>query len=103
MTRVYADMIPGAYLLRAEGHATGSTEVCAAVSGLLYALAGYLENAAEEGSVTCLRRRMESADVFLHYTGDQRAEAVFAMAVIGLKQLEKQYPELVQVEVAENF
>ena len=40
MIRVVADHAEGELVLRAEGHATGRPEVCAAVSALTYTLAG---------------------------------------------------------------
>ena len=48
MTKVYAERDGNRCILSAQGHAIGSEQVCAAVSGLLYALAGYLTNAIRE-------------------------------------------------------
>ena len=41
MTTVYAERDGTRYTLFANGHATGHPEVCAAISGILYALGGY--------------------------------------------------------------
>ena len=49
MTKVRAMRRGDHYAVHARGHATGSPQVCAAISGLLYALAGYARNA---GSVS---------------------------------------------------
>lgn len=95
MTQVWAEITENSGLLRADGHATGSPEVCAAVSGILYALAGYLVNAEAKGLAKATARRMESGHVCLRYEGQVRE--VYEMAVIGLLQLEKSYPELVKV------
>lgn len=97
MTKVYYEAEGGRYLLSVKDHATGSPVVCAAVSGLCYALAGYLANAED---VTVYNRRMKPGDVLLHFRGDQQAQGAFEAVVIGLLQLEKKYPELVRVERA---
>lgn len=44
MTRIYAEMDGPRCTISAQGHATGSVEACAAISGILYALAGYVTN-----------------------------------------------------------
>lgn len=96
MTQVYCEKYGIRYKVRAKGHAEGSPEVCAAVSGLLYALAGYLENG--DGMMNIITRRMESGNVSLDFEGGIRAEAVYNMALIGLLQIEKSHPEYIKVE-----
>ena len=123
MTQVrYGRLGGGRYVLSARGHATPegrggtadrgdpdaccgrardvelvSTKGCAYLSGILYSLAGYLINAAEEGFVRVEELRLESGDALVRFQGDSRGQAVFDMAVIGLKQLEKSCPEQVKV------
>ena len=99
MTRVYIEMDAPHYTLSAQGHATGSVEVCAAVSGLLYALAGYLAC-----SERAARRRhvMAPARACLEYDGDETVEAAYDMAAMGLHQLQRAYPELVRVTIREK-
>lgn len=101
MTRVYAERDGNRYTIYANGHATGSPEVCAAISGLLYALAGYVRNASD-GSTLAYDERLESGNVQLHFRGGEGAGGAFDMAVIGLKQIEAKYPELVSVEYLEE-
>lgn len=103
MTWVYAELAEGRYHLSARGHATGSEQGCAFISGILYALAGYLVNAEAEGHARIGRLKLEPGDVAIRAEGDGRVGAAFDMAVIGLRQLEKQHPELVRVEIAEKF
>lgn len=98
MTRVYAEKDGDSYLLSAEGHATGNEQVCAAVSGIVYALAGYLTNAARDGYATSYALETDRGKALLHCYGGERVEAAYDMAVIGLQQIEKQYPQLVKVE-----
>ena len=94
MTRVRARRRGRRCSLEARGHAAGSREVCAAVSGILYALAGYLANA----GCRVYQKRMESADVLLEFGQGRGGLAAWRMAVVGLKQLEQAYPELVRLE-----
>lgn len=102
MTRVNAEMADGRYALTAKGHATGSEQGCAFISGILYALAGYLSNAEADGFARIGSMRLEPGDVSIRARGDGRVGAAFDMAVIGLRQLEKQHPKLVQVEISEK-
>ncbi len=99
MTYVYCDVGDEKYFLRAVGHAEGSPEVCAAVSSIVYALAGYLENAKALNTAEVYDQKLESGDVEIYFGGDDTARAVFEMAVIGIMQIAKAHPELVQVDL----
>ena len=99
MTKVYARKHGGSYLLTAKGHAAGSTEVCAAVSGLLYALAGYLANCGDV--VQDVHVKLESADAELRFCGSDEAEAVFTLTVVGLMQIEAGNPDFITVDFKE--
>lgn len=82
------------------GHATGSEKVCAAVSGILYALGGYLNNAKGVGIQTM---RMDDAHVCLKWTGGKKDLAALQMACIGLMQIEKAHPEYIKTEISEKI
>ena len=97
MTSVYAQRSGHRCILEARGHATGSEQVCAAVSGILYALAGYLTNAVHERYIELYRQEMDSGDVTMDYNGDEGTTAAFEMAVIGLQQIEASYPAYIRV------
>lgn len=102
MTRVYIETDGNRHILYAKGHAAGSVEVCAAVSGILYALAGWLRNAMAEPeryTVKSHRWRIAEADVMLDVSGDKSVEAAFDMAAVGLLQIERQHPEYISVEL----
>lgn len=101
MTRVYCEKNGNWYTVTAKGHATGSQEVCAAVSSLLYALAGYVKN--EKKSLSSAEWSIDSGDVFVLFRGGEKARAVFDMTVIGLLQIEKSHPEYIRVERMEIF
>lgn len=83
-----------------RGHATGSEKVCAAVSGILYALAGYLQNAK---GVTIDQMRMDDAYVCIKWTGGKRDLAALQMACIGLMQIEKAEGDFLKTEISEKI
>lgn len=98
MTRIYAEMDGPRCTLSAQGHATGSVEACAAISGILYALAGYVTNAKQERYIEFYTWMVESGKVLLDFNGDEGTTAAFEMAVIGLLQIAKAHPEQVCME-----
>ena len=102
MTQGYAELEGGRCLLALDGHATGSPEVCAAISGIVYALAGYLTNAGRDGFAEVYRMELESGKVRIHCHGDDRVTAACEMAVIGLRQLEQEYPDCIRMEYLED-
>ena len=101
MTRIYAerDSVEGKFYLSSQGHATGSDKACAAVSGLLYALGGYLLNAS---GIQVRVDTLDSGDAVFDFTGDRDAVGAFTCVVIGLMQVAKEYPEQVQMEYIEK-
>lgn len=102
MTNIYAERSGKRCLLVAKGHATGSEQVCAAVSALVYALAGYLTNAIRERYIEFYREQLESGDVVMDFNGDDCTAAAFETVVIGLQQIAQQYPEFICVEYREE-
>lgn len=101
MVNVYAESDSNRYLLSSEGHATGSEQVCAAVSALVYAFAGYVENAKIEGNATVYNMRLDSGKALIHCHGSREVGAAFDTVVLGLKQVELSHPELIRVEIGE--
>lgn len=97
MTRIYAEYGAevGRCYLSVKDHATGSEKVCAAVSGLVYALAGYLHNAT---GVDVRAESLESGDAVIEFWGDQMAVGAFLCTVIGLGQIARQYPDYVDMD-----
>ena len=90
------------YRLTAAGHATGKPEACAAVSGIVYALGGYLKNLERAGSVTLDAFRLASGAAELAASGPA-AEHPFGMAAVGLMQIAARYPEQVRVDAGNFF
>lgn len=97
MTEVYARKQPraGKYELSVLGHAAGRPDVCAAVSMLVCALAEYVEESSQPHRV-----QVQDGEARLGWQGDIRAEAVFDLTVLGLKQLAQEYP--MQVRMVED-
>lgn len=102
MTKITIQRHDTHYRLTAVGHAAGSSGVCAAVSGLVYALGGYLKNLERAGAVELRAFRLESGAAWLEALGDT-ARAPFEMAAVGLLQIAAKYPEQVGVEVRDFF
>lgn len=97
MIDVYAEKDHDCFLLVCKGHATGSEDVCAGVSAIVYALAGWAENYAESD----VKTEFESGDALVTFRGGSEAEAAFDMAVIGLKQIEAGHGRYISVRNAE--
>lgn len=82
------------YIIRAIGHATGSTEVCAAVSCLMYTLAGWVEQKPERGVYD-----ISDACAFIYLVRSEATEAIYELSRIGFLQLAESYPEFIRVGV----
>lgn len=95
MTDVYLEQDGNRYTVFARGHATGSPEMCAAVSTLLYSLAGWLHNAPAD----ILTEKLEPGDACLSYQGDGDDETVFGFITIAFLQLQKSDPAHIKVDV----
>ena len=76
MTRVLAGAAGDRFFLQVCGHATGSVQVCAAVSGLVYALAGYVQNDACVNDNIC---DIMEADARLSFSGGEQAAGCGAL------------------------
>lgn len=95
MTKVYLEQDGNRFTVSCLGHATGSTEVCAAVSCLVYTLAGWLCNS----SVDVLKEQLnDDAEAMLQFRGENAAETAFDMVCVGFLQLMQQHPEYISVD-----
>ena len=97
MTEAYFEQDHDRFLVTCKGHATGSEAVCAGVSAIIYALAGWVNNYAPEG----VKIELESGDALVTFKGGEAAQAAFDMALIGLKQIQLAEPERISVVHAE--
>jgi uncharacterized protein YsxB (DUF464 family) len=79
---------------------TSGTAVCAAVSGILYALAGWLLNQlSDEGrpGFSVQEFQLDSGDAALSWSGGAEAGAAFELTVIGLEQIAAKYPDRLEI------
>lgn len=94
MTQVYLEQDGQRYTVSCQGHATGSVEACAAVSCLVYTLAGWLRNT----SVLVMKEKLEDGDALIQFCGGAAAETAFDMICVGFLQLEAQYGDYISVD-----
>lgn len=97
MTAVAYKMDGGKCSIAANGHAEGSSEVCAGISAIMYALGGWLVNAAQDGKAKVHCIKLDSGCAELSATGGEDVESVFSMAIIGLMQIAQAYPQHVKI------
>lgn len=93
-------IVDGEYMMvRAKGHATGSSACCNGISTLLYSLAGFLKNdhRAHVDELT-----LEEANAHIVFTGAKWAKGALEMTKIGFLQLEQAFPECLRVEILEK-
>ena len=83
------------YTVKCQGHATGSENICAAVSSIVYTLAGYLLNSE---NIKVLTNKTESGNAEFIFSGGAEAAYCYKMAVIGLSQLAKSFPNFVKIK-----
>ena len=95
MTKITLQEGGGKFRLTATGHATGSREVCAAVSGLVYALGGRLLELEEAGRARVTALRLESGEADIEAEGEGARDA-FAVAGAGFSQLAGRYPDYIR-------
>lgn len=89
MTEVRLKNENNVYRIECRGHATGSEETCSAISALVYALKGYLDNG--YGGVKKRNTAIGDGYIDLEFSGGAEAEAVFDIVALGLMQLEDAY------------
>ena len=94
MTQVYLEQAGRKFMVKCQGHATGSVEACAAVSCLVYTLAGWLRNT----SVLMVKEKLEDGDALIQFCGGDAAETAFDMICVGFLQLEAQYGDYISVD-----
>lgn len=83
----------GVHRIECIGHATGSEKVCAAVSGLMYALIGFIGNQPELEDIIheC---KIESGHSLVAFEGHNEA---FEVVRTGLLQIAHTYPEYLKI------
>ena len=90
MTRITIREDGDVHSIEATGHATGSTDVCAAISALIESLAIYAEKFAEK----MITEVIEDGNVRLAFKG---ARAGFVFTTMGLEAIAESYPDYLVV------
>ena len=100
MIRVNYNRDGNRHRLSVTGHAGYATHgddiVCAGVSGISYALLGYLHNA----SCHIAQARADSGDLLIDVRGGELITGAFDMAMVGYLPIAKKYPHHVDVYIA---
>ena len=85
--------------VEADGHATGSPALCAAVSCLAYTLKGWLANAED---VIVTENSMEDGSICFAWGGGAGSETVMDFLMVGFIELMETEPERITVEITED-
>lgn len=101
MVRVYAETEGTRYLLSVQDHATGSEQVCAAVSALVYAFAGYVKTAEANRKAQVYNLKLDSGKALIHCHGDRDVGTAFDTVVMGLVQVSMSNQDHLVVEMGE--
>ena len=88
MTSITLKKSLGVYSVKCEGHATGSREVCAAISAVSMTLRGYLE----ELGCRIIKDEIKDGYFEVAFRG-WGAGAAYDMAACGYRLLARDYPE----------
>ena len=101
MVRVKYTAEKNKHTLAVLGHAGygeyGKDIVCAGVSALVLALAGWVEN--NHCETKCISIDEHGGEVLIACKGDKETAAVFNMTMIGLEQIANSYPDHVQIDI----
>ncbi len=91
MIRAELDRAGDACRLSLRGHATGDPAVCAAASALVFALAGYVRDRGKGET------ELDSGRARVVCGRDAGTDGAFDVILSGLEQLQRRYPQLVEV------
>lgn len=92
MTQIKARYGRDTYSIIAKNHA-GTSESCAGISAILWALAGWIENA-HSGACS-----LDKGDAYIAMPKGGGADVAMDMTVIGLLQIQKKAPDDVHIEM----
>lgn len=103
MTKIDITIAEPRYSIIFDGHSTGSAEVCAGISALMYSLEGYLRNNEEDLFIHSAKVD-KPGWAYIMFELEEPAKNVkgaFELVVIGLLQIQEAYPEFCEVKVKE--
>ena len=101
MIRAYFNEYKGELELTIEGHAEyaehGKDIICAACSGIAYALLAYLEEHSDEATDVA-GPVVDNGHFFVSCKGTENIRAAFHMAALGIRKIATQYPDYVMIQ-----
>jgi len=101
MIRIKYRSVHDGHVLIIRGHAGhnpgGPDIVCAAVSAIIYTLAGYLSQYED------ISLHMDSGKTFISCVSDNKIDVAFEMALVGLAQVAAAYPGNVTLDISSYF
>lgn len=103
MTKITITMAEPRFSILFDGHATGSAEVCAGISALMFALEGYLRNHEDELFIHSAKLD-EPGFGYISFELEDPAKNItgaFELTAIGLLQIADSYPEFCEVDLNE--
>lgn len=104
MTRAEITLAEPRYSVVLDGHATGSPEVCAGISALVYSLEGFLREHEENLFLHSAKLDQEGWAYIMFELEDHpsnRIKGAFELFTIGLLQIQETYPEFCEVKIKE--
>lgn len=102
MTKIYIEKNKNKYIVTANGHATGSDKVCAAVSALVYSLHGYLMNSDGDVYASINEIYPNGAKAEFEWFGDSAAKAIFELILVGFMSLKLSEGKYISVNFVDN-
>ena len=103
MTKIEITRADPRFSILFDGHATGSEEVCAGISALMYSLEGFLRNHEEELFLHSAKLDKPGYG-YISFELEEPAKNItgaFELVTIGLLQIADSYPEFCTVEYNE--
>ena len=102
MTKISITQADGHITVTAYDHATGSSEVCSAISCLMYTLEGWLKN--NEKKVKNHRATFEDGYAVVEFdVKDYAVYTVLGFVIIGLMQIEKSYEGYLKTQIDDDI
>ena len=101
MTKIEITIADPRYSLVFDGHATGSAEVCAGISALMFSLEGFLRNNEQDLFIHSAKIDQPGWGYIMFELEDpsNRVKGAFELVMIGILQIEKSYPEFCSVTI----
>lgn len=98
MTKVSISQTDGHTMITAYDHATGSAQVCSAISCLMYTLEGWLRN--NEKKVKNHRAVFNDGYAVVEFDAkDYEVYTVLGFVILGLMQIEKTYEDYLKTRI----